>query len=178
MAHPAVSFAGMTPVPSIRPAGLEDIPAVAALASTVWRAHYPGIITPEQIEYMLARGYAHDALAAFVNGRDAGIDLAHVGEALAGFAAWLLVDDPRELKLDKLYIDPARQRLGLGGALIERVLGHARSRGVRTVILNVNKRNAQAIAGYEKHGFTVRAPVVIDIGNGFVMDDYVMQRTV
>lgn len=168
----------MSVAPRIEAARLDDIPAIAALANTVWRAHYPGIITPEQIDYMLARGYAHDVLAGFVQESDSGIDLAHVDDVLAGFAAWLPADNRSELKLDRLYVDPARQRAGIGGALIDRVIGHARERGIGVLILNVNKRNAKAIAAYARHGFTVREAVVIDIGGGFVMDDYVMQRTV
>ncbi|HZQ60209.1 MAG TPA: GNAT family N-acetyltransferase [Casimicrobiaceae bacterium] len=168
----------MTAALHIRPAQLADIPALIALANVVWRTHYPGIITEAQIDYMLARGYAPDALAGFIGSGDSGIDLAYVGEALAGFAAWMLVAGARELKLDKLYVDPARQRAGIGGALIERVVGHARERSRDVVILNVNKGNTGAIAAYRRHGFAVREAVVIDIGGGFVMDDYVMQRTV
>src|SRR5439155_13935203 len=43
--------------PLISPAGKEHLPEIAALAQIIWRAHYPGIISNEQIEYMLARMY-------------------------------------------------------------------------------------------------------------------------
>jgi len=32
----------------------------------------------------------------------------------------------------------------------------------------------QAIRAYERYGLAIREAVVVDIGNGFVMDDYVM----
>lgn len=42
--------------------------------------------------------------------------------------------------------------------------------------LNVNKHNAVAIAAYERCGFRIASGVEIDIGGGFVMDDWVMER--
>jgi len=61
--------------------------------------------------------------------------------------------------------------------LIARVVADARAAGARTLILNVNKRNVQAIRAYEKHGFVTREAVVVDIGSGWVMDDFVMARS-
>lgn len=71
----------------------------------------------------------------------------------------------------------SHQRHGLGRRLIERVADLARAAGAATLILNVNKRNTQAIRAYERHGFAIRAAVVNDIGNGFVMDDYLMVKS-
>jgi ribosomal protein S18 acetylase RimI-like enzyme len=166
----------MPPVVELACAQREDLPAVQRLAGIVWRAHYPEIISAEQIDYMLERGYALDALAGFLGREDRGLELARVDGALAGFAAWYRTDAAGEVKLDKLYVLAAHQRLGLGGRLIARVAAFARAAGGTTLLLNVNKRNRQAIAAYAKHGFQVREAVVIPIGEGFVMDDYVMAR--
>jgi ribosomal protein S18 acetylase RimI-like enzyme len=43
------------------------------------------------------------------------------------------------------------------------------------LFLNVNKYNS-AIQFYHKIGFEIAKEEVIDIGNGFVMDDYVMEK--
>jgi len=161
---------------SIVSARPDQIAGVRALAETVWRSHYPGIIPPQQIDYMLARGYADDALAPFVEGADRGLELAVVDGTPVGFAAWYATDRVGEVKLDKLYVLPAMQRGGVGAALIAHVAAKARALGAVSVILNVNKHNAQAIRAYEKHGFAVRKAVVVDIGEGFVMDDYVMEK--
>jgi ribosomal protein S18 acetylase RimI-like enzyme len=168
------------PHPSIeihraRPEQLTD---VQRLAGVIWRAHYPGIITFEQIEYMLARGYALDALAHFLGGTDRGLELATVEGELCGFAAWYTTDEPATAKLDKLYVLPQWQRSGVGGALIGHVEGLARQAGAAVLVLNVNKHNDQAIRAYQRHGFAVRDAVVVDIGEGFVMDDYVMEKRI
>jgi diamine N-acetyltransferase len=164
------------PETELRPAQRADVPMIQRLARAIWHAHYPGIITVAQIEYMLERGYAAAALAEFLDRSDAGLLLATAKGEPAGFAAWFLTEAPDEAKLDKLYVLPSCQRTGLGGRLIARVAEDARAAGARTLILNVNKHNVQAIRAYEKHGFVVRAEVVVDIGEGYVMDDYVMAK--
>jgi ribosomal protein S18 acetylase RimI-like enzyme len=159
----------------LRSARRDEVPAVQALARVVWWSHYPGIISDAQIEYMLERGYADDALARFVAGPDAGLEVAFAGPLLVGFGAWYASGEA-EVKLDKLYVHPEWQRHGVGRGLIARVADLARAGGHRTLVLNVNKHNVLAQAAYRKHGFAVREAVEIDIGNGFVMDDYVMAR--
>ena len=155
-----------------------QLPEVQRLAGVIWRAHYPGIITHEQIEYMLERGYALDTLAGFLDAPGRALELAAVDGDLAGFAAWYVTDNPAEAKLDKLYVLQSRQRNGLGGRLMACVEGHARDAGARTLVLNVNKNNISAVRAYGKHGFAIREAVVVDIGRGFVMDDYVMAKPI
>jgi ribosomal protein S18 acetylase RimI-like enzyme len=154
-----------------------DLPRIAELAGIIWRTHYPGIITPEQIEYMLAFGYSREALRRFIAEEGAGLDLAYVGDRFAGFAAYYRVEHQRELKLDKLYVHQDYHGRGVGSRLIARVEAAATAQMRPTLILNVNKHNAQAIRAYERNGFTVRESVVVDIGGGFVMDDYVMAKS-
>ena len=152
-----------------------DLPAVQALARRIWRSHYPGIITPEQIEYMLERGYDSATLTRFLGTPGAGLALAREGE-LIGFAAWHRTEAPAIRKLDKLYVAIEHHRRGAGRRLIDHVEQAARSDGADTLVLNVAKRNQAAIAAYLRCGFSVRDAVVIDIGHGFVMDDYVMAK--
>ena len=64
------------------------------------------------------------------------------------------------------------------GGLIARAVAHGWEAGCDTLILAVNKGNARAIAAYQKHGFAVRESVRVDIGGGFVMDDFIMARSI
>ena len=146
------------------------------LAGVIWRAHYPGIVTHAQIDYMLENGYALPVLQGFLDSRDRGLELARVDRVLVGFAAWYVADDSAVAKLDKLYVLQSHQRVGVGGRLIARVADLARAAGASRLVLNVNKHNVQAIRAYEKHGFAIREGVVVDIGGGFVMDDYIMEK--
>lgn len=161
----------------ITSAGPEHLPEIGALAALIWRAHYPGIISAAQIEYMLARMYdvklMHDELMAGIC-----YDRLLLAGELRGFASYGSASVTGELKLHKLYIHPEVQRRGLGARLLEHVQSIARARGCTTIMLAVNKRNTHAVAAYQKHGFAVRELVVTDIGGGFVMDDYIMARSV
>jgi ribosomal protein S18 acetylase RimI-like enzyme len=77
--------------------------------------------------------------------------------------------------LNKLYVLPAMLGQGAGKSLLEHVLAFSAERGDQVIELNVNKRNA-AIGFYEHMGFRILREEVIDIGSGYVMDDYVMGR--
>lgn len=164
----------MSTVPQFRPLAAGDLAAVAALARIVWQATYPGIISQEQIDTMLAARYCDAALREYLTAADRWFDVAVVEGSIAGFCACEIYKG--EYKLDKIYVDPAQQRSGLGGSLISRAEARGRKLGRDTLILAVNKKNAKAIAAYHKHGFTVRESVCINLGNGFFMDDYIMQK--
>ena len=155
----------------------EHLPEIAALAALIWRAHYPGIISSAQIEYMLARMYDVKLMRDELMEGICYDRLLMQGE-LRGFASYGSAEVTGELKLHKLYVHPDFQRQGLGARLLEHVQSIAQARGFSTLMLAVNKRNTRAVAAYQKHGFTVREPVVADIGGGFVMDDYIMAKPV
>ncbi len=158
----------------VAPLERDGIGALVALAREIWHAHYPDIISHDQIEYMLAQRYSPDVIRDELGRAGIWWDVLREDGRLAGFSSYFLTGKPGEMKLDKLYVDTARQRRGYGGRLIERATEVARSRGCDRLVLTVNKRNAIAIAAYRKHGFEVVDAVVTDIGGGFVMDDYVM----
>ena len=161
--------------PVIVSAGPEHLPQIAALADVVWRAHYPGIISHDQIEYMLAHmydlGVMRQELAQGIS-----YDRLLVDEKLVGFASYGPVTSPQEIKLHKLYVHPVWQRRGLGGLLLKHVEQATRERGFRTLILTVNRANQQAIGAYRKNGFAIRDSICAAIGGGFVMDDYIMEK--
>ena len=60
--------------------------------------------------------------------------------------------------------------------MIERVETHGRKLGALRVVLTVNRRNTGSIAFYERRGYVIRESAVFDIGGGYVMDDYVMEK--
>jgi diamine N-acetyltransferase len=81
------------------------------------------------------------------------------------------------MKLYKLYVHPASQRKGYGSLLIKHVEEKARQRGFKVLLLTVNKGNHNAVAAYKKNGFTIRETAVVDIGGGYVMDDFIMAKS-
>jgi len=162
----------------IEPLAAEDVEQLAALAREIWNAHYSSIISAAQIEYMLGQRYSSDVVLAELRRNGVWWDKLMVAGGMAGFASYFLTGVPGEMKLDKLYVHPRHQRRGYGGMMIARACAIARAGGCSRLELAVNKNNRGAIAAYLKHGFSVVAGVVKDIGGGFVMDDYIMVKPV
>jgi ribosomal protein S18 acetylase RimI-like enzyme len=164
---------------TIRPIAPDDIPAIAALARTTWLSAYANILPHGQIDYMLAQRYSSERLKTDIEDARKWLHQAFVDDVRAGFAACEVHDGhDGELKLDKLYIHPDMQRRGVGGALIHHTASLARQHGFSTLILAVNKNNEQALHAYTKYGFRTREKTVTDIGGGFVMDDYIMEKKI
>jgi ribosomal protein S18 acetylase RimI-like enzyme len=148
---------------------------IQELAHAIWREHYPGIISPEQIEYMLQAGYNLDALRRDLTQEQIRYDRALIDGTLVGFSAYGPDSDAGALMLHKLYVDTAQRGRGCARKLVEAASEYARTHSFDRIVLRVNKGNHIAIAAYERLGFTKRGPIVSDIGGGFCMDDYLMQ---
>lgn len=162
--------------PEILPATEAHLPALAELAGVIWRQHYPGIISREQIDYMLGQMYALDTLRAEL--REKGIRfwrLLVAGE-FVGFASLGPTPEPGVIKLHKCYLLPTQHGQGHGSRLLQHCEQEARNLGAKRLILAVNKQNVKAIAAYQRNGFAVVEAVITDFGHGFVMDDYVMAK--
>lgn len=153
-----------------------DIPALVQLARDTWFKHYPSIITTAQIEYMLAQRYGDDVIRAQLADPDVWWDKLLLDGELAAFAQYERSDPPGTLKVDKLYARHELRGQGLGSMLLRHIEHEARAMGFARLKLQVNKRNLSAIGTYRKNGFEVAESAVFDIGNGFVMDDYVMVK--
>jgi diamine N-acetyltransferase len=154
----------------------EQLPAISELAGVIWRACYPDIITRAQIDYMLARMYALDVLRDEICSQGIRYDILLVDGKTAGFASYGPATEPGVMKLHKLYLLPEMHGRGLGSLLLKHCEAEARKLGAQRLILSVNKRNARAIAAYQRNGFVTADSVVTDIGGGFVMDDYIMAK--
>ena len=161
---------------TIRTATEADTLLLRDLAQRIWRACYPGIITVEQIEFMLGWMYAEEEIRRQIRGNVAWEIVEEEGAAI-GFLSYSLEEDAR-VKLHKMYVLPEQQRGGIGQKLLAHVCEEARKLGAREVWMQVNKRNQPAIGAYLKAGFRIEREAVFDIGGGFVMDDYVMARFV
>jgi GNAT superfamily N-acetyltransferase len=163
---------------NISPLRNADITPVCSLAREIWLQHYPGIITIKQIEYMLAQRYSSDIISMQVHSGEAWWDKLEVRGELCGFASYERGREAGAMKLDKLYVHQVVRGKGYGAALIEHVAGVARRQGMETLYLQVNKQNRGSVAAYLRAGFAVANSVTVDIGRGFVMDDYVMEKIV
>ena len=159
-----------------RPAEREDLPEITALAPAIWRDAYQDILSPEQISYMLDMMYSPQKLQKDLTAGVRFFLVCRQEKAVGFFAVFELTDDRSCLKLDKLYLASAFHGLGIGSMILEYITSRASDAGYSRIKLNVNKDNKRAIAAYSKNGFKKKESVKIDIGSGFFMDDYVMEK--
>ena len=156
----------------------EDFASIKAIAEEVWPIAYGSILNQEQLDYMMEMMYSVSSLQNQANQKGHRFILAKENGNLLGFASFEFnyIKKPKT-KIHKIYILPNLQGKGIGKMLINFITSEAKKRHQKTLILNVNKRNT-AIRFYESVGFTITAEEVIDIGNGYVMDDYVMEISI
>ncbi|WP_445990137.1 GNAT family N-acetyltransferase [Chromobacterium haemolyticum] len=153
-----------------------DFPSLAELAGEIWHQHFISMISREQIDYMLAGRYVPEKLSAYLEAPDRWFGLLRLDGRLVGYCSYALTATPGEMKLEQLYLLAEMRGRGLGAYMLDAAERAARQRGCDALALTVNKHNAGAIAVYQRGGFQVREEAVFDIGNGFVMDDYVMEK--
>ena len=151
--------------------------ALGELARHIWQRHYPGIISQAQIDYMLDQRYGAALIRQQLVQPGHWWKVAQNDAGMIGFAHYFLEGDAQRIKLDKLYVHPDWQRRGVGAALLGSVESEARRQGRTTLTLRTKKHNHSALAAYQKYGFVVTAQVITEIGAGFVMDDYMLEKS-
>jgi diamine N-acetyltransferase len=156
----------------------DDVDTVVALAREIWHAHYPGIISVAQIEYMLAQRYDPELIHTELARTDVWWYTLRKEQCIVAFSSLQLEPGAAALKVDKLYVHPQWQHRGYGGRLLLQAVEVARAQGCSELVLAVNRNNTSAIAMYRRCGFVVREAACKNIGGGFVMDDYIMARAV
>lgn len=162
--------------PQFRPARTEDVPRIRSLAVQIWHESYRDLLSEAQRNYMLGWMYAHQKLDGEIRRGVTYLIVELDGEA-AGYLAWEPLPDRTTLHLHKLYLLERWQGRGIGQAMLERVFEAARAGGYSVVELRVNRGNTRALKAYARAGFERADAVVTDIGNGFVMDDFILRRS-
>lgn len=149
-----------------------QLPIIRDLALRIWPVAYDGIISAAQIEYMLGMMYSIPSLEEQLKTRPF-LLIEDEGDYI-GFASYELnVDHSNTTKIHKIYVLPQIQGKGIGRMLIGHISEIAVANNNTSLLLTVNKNNT-AKTFYERLGFTVLQEAVFDIGEGYVMDDYVM----
>ena len=168
------------PLPALALEPVESDAQIAearAVAERTWPRTYAGIIPDAQIPYMIERMYAPEAIRrdtaagtpfflVKADGRTAGVCSADIGRRDAEGGA----------ELHKLYVLPWHWGRGVGRWVLDELARRCREAGASSVWLRVNKRNARAQKAYRAAGFAKERAVCTDIGEGFVMDDFVYRR--
>lgn len=157
----------------IRTATFNDIPLIQDIVAKTWPVAYTDILGEKQVSYMIDLFYSASSLLQQMNNQHCFLVAFNESNHI-GFASFSHKNDCI-YKLEKLYVLPTDQKTGAGKALLQTVEKEALSMGAAKLRLNVNRKNI-AKTFYQKNGFKVIAEEDIDIGNGYFMNDYIMEK--
>jgi GNAT superfamily N-acetyltransferase len=167
------------PAARLRRIGPAELPVVQQLAREIWNSCYPGILSDGQIDYMLTIWYQPDAMAREMVARDVWYALLEVeSRGAVGYLSFERHPGSDVVFINKLYLQSSVHGLGLGAFALAWAAERARELGARRLQLRVNKRNAVAIRAYRRAGFGFVEDVCTDIGSGYVMDDFLMEKAI
>lgn len=155
-------------------ANTEHIPIIIDLTKKIWPVAYGEILSKAQLDYMIDKFYNETALRELIQKGHVFYLAQDDKEKYVGFLSYELNSEPNKTKIHKIYVLPETQGTGVGRQFFELVKLKAEENQQKAIFLNVNKYN-KAQHFYTKLGFTKIKDEVIDIGNGYVMDDYVME---
>ena len=151
----------------------DDFECISKLANTIWHEHYPTILSLEQINYMLEKFNSAKAIEKQTEEGSLFFYITY-GDVSVGYSAIKKQTDC--LFLEKLYILKAYRGKKIAKTTMQFMEALAQSYKFSSIRLNVNKFNTNSILAYKKMGFIETKSKVTDIGNGFVMDDYEMEK--
>ena len=156
-------------------AGVQHIDLINDLAARVWEPTYRDILSAEQLSYMFDMMYSNDAIHEQLSKKGHKFLLAKEDKAFLGFASFELNYKPQTTKIHKLYVMPGEQGRGIGYFLEQAIAREAVNAGNSIITLNVNRYNS-AISFYIRAGYLKAGEEDIHIGNGYLMEDYIMEK--
>lgn len=159
----------------IRKAALEDFEIINELAVNTWHDAYDKILSSEQVNYMLEMMYSLNAITEQILVKGHHFLLLSEDDTYLGFASYELNYLSGTTKLHKLYVLPETQGKGAGRLLVSKIEQEAAKNGNDKVSLNVNRYNP-AVNFYLKNGYAKVKEEDINIGNGYLMEDFVMEK--
>ncbi|WP_336987292.1 GNAT family N-acetyltransferase [Altererythrobacter aquiaggeris] len=156
----------------LRPASLDDIPALAALGRSSFVAAFGHLYKREDLDAFLDAAYSRAAVSQDMADPNRLYRLASDGNALTGYCKISLVSpyaqhsDARDpMAINQLYTAPGATGQGIGAALMEWALAEANHRGKDAIQLSVWSENHGAQRFYQRYGFAKIADIHFMVGN-------------
>ena len=163
---------------NVRIATLADVNRIREIAEITWPVTYSSIISLDQIQFMLDWMYDKQTISSAIEAVNQDFLVLEIEDEIVGFAGIEHQYEGKAItRLHKLYVLPSTQGTGGGKTLLNAVEYEARIHKCTLLHLNVNKANP-AVQFYFKNGFEVDHEIILEIGNGFVMDDFVMTKEI
>ncbi|MGK0298051.1 MAG: RimJ/RimL family protein N-acetyltransferase [Gammaproteobacteria bacterium] len=156
---------------------LNEINELANIARTIWNEYFPSLIGQKQVDYMLEKFQSIDAIGAQI--ADGYLYFLITEEDnVIGYIGIVSKTNTQTMQISKFYILREWRNKGCAKEIIIKISTLAMSIDCNKFYLTVNKYNSSSIAAYQKLGFIIIGELVINIGNGFIMDDFEMEKKI
>lgn len=155
-------------------ANSKHIPIIISLTKKIWPVAYGEILSNAQLDYMIQKFYNETALLESLAKGHVFYLAQNEQEKFVGFVSYEINCEPNKTKIHKIYVLPETQGSGVGKQFFQLVMAKAEENQQTAIFLNVKKYN-KAIYFYTNLGFKIIKEEVIDIGNTYIMDDFVME---
>lgn len=156
---------------------MDELQMVQDLAYQIWPSTFATILTEKQIDYMLTWMYSLEKLKSCHAAGHVFYSVEWKGEAVGFFHLQKNEPETGDLRIHKLYLLPNLQGTGLGRKMINEIDGLGQKWGLNQLHLNVNRFN-KATQFYLHLGFQIERSEDIDIGEGYLMEDYVLTKSI
>lgn len=153
---------------------------LARLAGAIWHEYWDGRLGAEQTTYMIEQFQSLDAIRRDMaeNGYEYWFVRAADDNRVVGYTGGHAEPETNRYFISKIYLKAEERGKHFSSAVARFFDGVCRERGLCAMYLTVNKHNELGMRAYHANGFETIDAVVKDIGHGFVMDDYIMERPV
>jgi diamine N-acetyltransferase len=161
-----------------RPATLADAPALAKLGAETFIASFGHLYTPEDLAGFLAEVHNPEAVAGEIAAEDCTHRLVEDANGNGGqlvafcklryptkFGDYSEAKDP--IELGQLYALPTHTGHGIGAALMDWALAHARNGDHDAILLSVYAENFGAQRFYQRYGFAKIADITFKVGDHY-----------
>lgn len=154
----------------------DDIWIIQALAKQIWPSTFKELMSAEQMAYMMNMMYSTISIRKQLEELNHNYFLLKENDEYLGYLSYEVnYKEKPWTKIHKIYVLPSVQGNGIGRFLIESVAKIGQDNNCTELSLNV-KRDNSALYFYEKMGFEIIGTEDIDIGNGYLMQDYVLNK--
>ena len=155
----------------------EDQEYLARLADEIWHEYWPALIGEAQTDYMVEKFQSLEAIRRDMSENAYEYWILHEEDGhTLGFTGGHVEPETKRFFISKIYLLAEERGKGYARRTIEFYNQLCLDRGLDAMYLTVNKGNELGIRAYKGTGFETIEGVETDIGEGFVMDDYVMER--
>lgn len=153
---------------------------LAELASTIWNEYWPALIGQAQTDYMIEQFQSLPAIKRDMAENAYEYWFVHAGDddRIVGFTGGHNEPETNRFFISKIYLKAAERGKHFASDVIAFYENLCHERGFGAMYLTVNKGNELGVRAYKGKGFETIEAVETDIGQGFIMDDYIMEKKV